>query len=383
MRISYSALETFAQCPQKYKFQEIDKIRVPKSKEAIFGTSIHNALKFMFSRDPLFPTIEEVLAHFRETFLASESVPEEDKKRYSEAGEKMIRNFYAKNPPWNFVTVDLESHFEVTLTDPFYKKTHTLAGSIDRIDKLENGSYEIIDYKTSRKLPAQEQVDSNSQLAIYQLALQKRWPEVTPDKIKLALYFLKSGDKFITRRSSEDIAKTEEKILSRIHTIEIKIEEKDFPPIPSILCDWCGYKPMCPAWRHLYKKTEVPHEEQAIEKTVDEYIALKKELDEREKRLDELASAIKAYFDEHALDRVFGSVGSVMRSAQERKSWDAAKVEELLKNNPIWQELLAIDTKKIPKLLPRLPYNMQEQLKNEALIIKKFTVLKSSTTARA
>ncbi|TSA57417.1 PD-(D/E)XK nuclease family protein, partial [bacterium] len=38
MRISYSSLENFKQCPLKYKFSQIDKIKEPKSKEAIFGT---------------------------------------------------------------------------------------------------------------------------------------------------------------------------------------------------------------------------------------------------------------------------------------------------------------------------------------------------------
>ena len=65
MRTSYSAIETYLQCPQKYKFQAIDKIRAPKSREAIFGTLVHSSLKFMFQKDPLFPTLEEVIAYFR------------------------------------------------------------------------------------------------------------------------------------------------------------------------------------------------------------------------------------------------------------------------------------------------------------------------------
>ena len=61
MRISYSAIETFKTCPLKYKFQEIDRLRRPKSKEAVFGTLLHAALRFMFSRDPLYPTLDEVV----------------------------------------------------------------------------------------------------------------------------------------------------------------------------------------------------------------------------------------------------------------------------------------------------------------------------------
>ena len=66
MRTSYSAIQTYLQCPKRYEFQDIQKIRVPKSREAIFGTLIHSTLHFMFQQDPLFPTLEEVVAAFRD-----------------------------------------------------------------------------------------------------------------------------------------------------------------------------------------------------------------------------------------------------------------------------------------------------------------------------
>src|SRR3989338_7593405 len=71
MRTSYSALETYKLCPQKYKFQEIDRVPAKKSKAAVFGTHIHSSLRFMFSRDPPFPTLDEVLARFPGQFSAS------------------------------------------------------------------------------------------------------------------------------------------------------------------------------------------------------------------------------------------------------------------------------------------------------------------------
>ena len=36
-KTSYSALETFKQCPQKYKFQQIDRIKAAKNKDAVFA----------------------------------------------------------------------------------------------------------------------------------------------------------------------------------------------------------------------------------------------------------------------------------------------------------------------------------------------------------
>ena len=46
MRIPYSALEAFENCPKKYEFRYVDKIKAPKSKEQILGTVVHLALKY-------------------------------------------------------------------------------------------------------------------------------------------------------------------------------------------------------------------------------------------------------------------------------------------------------------------------------------------------
>ncbi|MSR75987.1 MAG: PD-(D/E)XK nuclease family protein [Candidatus Ryanbacteria bacterium] len=379
MRVSFSALETYNQCPQKYEYEHIERKRVPKGKESIFGTSIHSAMRFMFSRDPLFPTLEEVLAHFRESFADSQSVADADKARYLESGERMIRVYYEKNPPWNFDVIDLESRFEVPLEDPKTGITHTIAGSIDRIDKTGEGLFEIIDYKTSRKLPAQETVDANMQLAIYQLALEKKWPHIDPEHVTLALYFMKAGEKLVTRRTRQDLDNTRGQILDTIHSIEKRIETKEFPAKPNALCDWCGYKPICPAWRHLYKAQEKDAPPDDARPLIKEYFTLKHEIGEREDRLDQITASINAYLDAQKLDRVFGEGGSLARSQQERTSWDASKITSILEPTDFWQQILSPDDKKLKKLLPKLPTDLQERLLAEARIVKRFTMLKAST----
>ncbi|MDA1335210.1 MAG: PD-(D/E)XK nuclease family protein [bacterium] len=378
MRISYSALETYAQCPQKYKFQEIERKKAPKSKEAVFGTAVHSALQFMFSKDPLFPSLEEVLAKFRDIVLESKHFPEHEKERFVMAGEKMLTSFHKKNPPWNFQVVDTEGHFEVALVDRIYETTHVLVGKIDRIDKLDDGSYEVIDYKTSRKLPSQDSVDNNLQLTIYQLGVKKRWPHVDAGKIKLSLYFLRAAEKFSTKRDAKSLKKAEEEVLSRIHDIEKATDEGNFPPVPSPLCDWCGYKPMCPAWRHLYKKEETPLENIEIDKTIGEFLSLKEEIDERKRRLAALTALVNDYMEAEDVSRLFAGGGSILRSLQERAGWDPDKVKELLEGDPIYQTLLTVDPKKLTAILKDLPYETQEKLKNQARVIKKFTALKVS-----
>ncbi len=381
MRTSYSALETYKLCPQKYKFQEIDRIPAAKSKAAVFGTHLHSTLKFMFSHDPLFPTLDEVLNFFRENWPPQEKmeVTPEEKQLYLEAGEKMLKNFYAKNAPWNFAVVDLESRFEVLIEDTRRKETHVLAGRIDRIDKSEDG-YEVIDYKTSRRMPSQDEVDRDLQMSIYSLGLQRRWPHLKAEDIRLSLYFLKHGEKLSTSRSAEATLATTHDLLRDLSAIQAKLSTGErFEPAPGPHCDWCPYRPICPAWRHLYKRQEsgIKNQEE-IDAALKEYFEILKGQRQSEARLAELKSKISAYMEAEGYDRVFGEVGYLARSQQKRFTYDFEKVRQILEPLGKWEEILAADERKLKTIVKGLPLEIQSKIEEAKVVTSEFTLLTAS-----
>src|SRR6266567_1521697 len=157
MRLSYSALETFNNCSLKYKFQNIDKIKEPKSKEAVFGTLIHATLKFIHAPSLIQPKLEEVLDFFSKNWNSDVFENELEERNAFSQGVAMIQQYYKTNDPADYTIVDLESRFAVEITNPKTGGSHIVSGIIDRIDKTEDG-YEIIDYKTTKKMPSQEKV---------------------------------------------------------------------------------------------------------------------------------------------------------------------------------------------------------------------------------
>jgi putative RecB family exonuclease len=385
MRISYSALETYKQCPQKYKFQEIDKRKAPKSKEAVFGTLVHASLKHMFSREPLFPTLDEVIANFRQNWKTAREklrLSEDEEQIYVRQGESILRRFYEKNPPWNYNVIDLESRFEVVLENPKTKEVHILTGIIDRIDKPSENEYEIIDYKTTRRMSSQENVDKNLQLALYQLGLIKRWPHIDPKKITLSLYYVKHNEKLSSHRSQESIETIKTQLLETIDEIEKRMATNDFPAVPSSLCDWCAYKPICPAWRFLYKKPEqATIEDQKIKEVIQEYFKIKKEEQDSKKRMAELQKTINQYLDQEKLDRVFGDNGTIARKLQERYSYNFEQVKTVLEEagmNNSWDLLLSPDEKKVKVVLKTLPEEIAAKVTEARTLTKAFHVLTAS-----
>jgi len=350
MRVSYSALETYKSCPLKFKYQNIEKIPAPKSIEAAFGTAVHSALKEMFTKKPLFPALDEVVDHFRNKWEASaKKILNEEKnkqkeevlKMYVDDGISMLSKFYKKNPAWNFNPVELESFFQILLKDKENNERHVLTGKIDRVDKLDaDGSYEIIDYKTGKRMPPKEDIDKDFQLSIYNMGLLKKWPHLSPQNIKLSLYFLKHGEKIETKRTEKDIKKTKEEILKLIREINNLVKkEKEFSPTPSALCDWCGYKKTCPMWRHLYDKNSEKIDENQTKTLIEEYFTLKDQNSQNNRRIREINAQIGDFMDHAGIDRVFGENGYITRILQERASYNMVKIKEILEDLGKWDEV--------------------------------------------
>jgi RecB family exonuclease len=338
MRTSYSALDTFKTCPLKYKFQEIDKIKAPKNIESVFGGTVHSTLKYMFEKSPLFPTPDQVIDFFRNLWDKNKTLlsnPPEQLDSFYKDGISMLEKFYKHNQPWNFNVVELESRFAVDL------ENHTLAGIIDRIDKNDE-TYEIIDYKTAKKMPGKDIVDRDLQISIYHLGLTKRWPHLDPAKIKLSFYFLKHGEKISTSRTMEQLGKTEKLILKTIEEIDEKIKDNyNFPPLPSGLCDWCGYRQMCPMWKHLYESRFAKVDSDQIKKIIKEYFGLKDQNQKNNERLNELRMFIQGFMDEQKVERVFGEEGYLTKKTQERFIYNMEKIKEILEEIGKWNEVVS------------------------------------------
>lgn len=388
MRTSYSALSTFKQCPKRYQFKVLDKVKEPKTKEQAFGTLIHDCLHFMFQHDPLFPTLDQVLEHYYENFPSdgpqergspASGWQESEAEIYKKQGETMLRKFYAKNQPWNFVVLDLESRFEVTLEDAKNGAVHILAGIMDRIDKLPDGQIEIIDYKTQKRIPPQASIDKDLQLSIYAMGLKKRWPHVEAGKIKLSLQFLKHDEKLTTTRSEDDLKKTETEVLEMIQEIESRAAAgHDFEPKVSPLCDFCGYKPLCPAWKHLYKNIKSEAIDGAkISEVIKEYFSLREEKQKTETRLKELGALLTRYLAQEEIDRVFDEAGIISKRLLEKYAYDFDKIRSILEPLGKWQDILKADEVRLKSIMKEIPEWAQEEIK------KARSLLRSSTTLTA
>ncbi len=364
MRISYSALDTFQTCPLKYKFSEIDKIKAPKSKEAVFGSTVHSTMKFIHTPGILSPTLDQAMEHFQNSWNPAVFDDENEERAAFSQGIKIIQDYYQKNNPANFNIVDLESRFQIEIGKDEDK--HIVSGIIDRIDKTEDG-YEIIDYKTTKKMPSQDKVDNDLQLSVYLNAFLSRYPKEIEnlDKIKVSLYYLKHGVKLTSQRTLEDLQRSQQLFLD---TIKI-IEKGKFNPIISPLCDWCGYQDRCPMWKHKFKELRKIDTDE-INAAISEFIELKSAITITKDRLAKLQEDITHYMDQEGVDRVFGGNGIIAQTLRKTYKYDEKKLKEILEPLDKWEDVLKVDGIALRNILGVLPLETRVSVEKAKVIDK-------------
>ncbi|MDI6829905.1 MAG: PD-(D/E)XK nuclease family protein [Actinomycetota bacterium] len=237
MRLSYTAISSYERCPLSYRYRYLDGIEEEPSPHLSFGRSLHAALEWLYQRDvPVPPSLEELLDYLVTCWSNEGFEDEEQERSFLAHAQEVLSCFYHLNVGDFRLPVALEARFELDMGD------YVLSGVIDRVDRHPDGRYEIIDYKTNRRLPELSRLREDLQLPIYQIACGEIWG-ITP--AKLTFYYLVPNQRFSTRPlDGEGLARVRE----RIDLVASRIARGEFDPSPNRLCPWCSYRDICPAF---------------------------------------------------------------------------------------------------------------------------------------
>lgn len=238
--LSYSHIQTFDVCPLHYKLKFILKIPTLPSAAQSLGISTHLVLKdfyqsFIDGQKLSFKDISKLFTTnwINEGYLSKAH----EKKTLITAKENVYKylkeNFNDKNLP-----LSLETPFQFKINDL------TIAGRIDRIDKLEDGIIEIIDYKTGKNMLTEKKLTENMQLSLYALAAREIIEKpfnIDPKNLILSLHYIETNTKISTQRTNEQLDETKRLILEKVK----EISESNFACSKSIFCKNCEYKMLC------------------------------------------------------------------------------------------------------------------------------------------
>ena len=359
---SNSRLGTYEQCPLKYKYQYIDKIKVEEAKtvEAFMGSCVHEALEKLYRDLKLqkHNTLEELLTYYNDFWAKNWSGDikivrkEYTAENYRKTGEKCIVDYYNKYAPFTERVLGIETVEYVNLDPEGQFKWNV---RMDRLDYAGDGKYEIHDYKTAGFLPKQEQADEDRQLALYSLWVKETFRDAK--NIELVWHYLAFDRELRSERTPDQLERLREETLQAVKKI---VSAEEFPAKETNLCNWCEYQSMCPKWAHLYKVEALPPKEFREEdgvRLVDELSVLSEQKKELEERIDAIKQDLIDYAKQIGVEVVFGSGKKATISISKNIEYPAkhsderAKLISLLKQEGLWGDVEDLDVFALKKIV--------------------------------
>jgi DNA helicase-2/ATP-dependent DNA helicase PcrA len=239
--LSYSQLQTFSTCPLQYKYRYIVRIPVPPSAALTFGSTIHRTIKTFYERvkngEKL--TKRDLLLLLDDNWSPDGYGDMTYEQKMMRQGKTLLSEFYEKGFDPSRIPEDLEKPFKIKIT-----KDLSLVGTIDRVDRLPDGSIEIIDYKTGHA-PTTRNAEDDPQLTAYALAAtDPGLYGVSADRVILSFYFFDGQKKVSAKRTPEQLEKAKTDLADKAR----KILTSDFAPTPGRHCDFCEFRLICEAW---------------------------------------------------------------------------------------------------------------------------------------
>jgi len=242
--ISYSQIQTFETCPLHYKLKYLMNLPTLPSPALSYGISVHSTLRDVFlllmqKQDIHEATISELLT--RNWINQGFTSKLHEQQTYDQA--KIMLSSFVEH-----IMKNLPNTLAVELPFNFWLEKLKVGGKIDRIDRLDDGRLEIIDYKTGKNVPSEKKMKENLQLSFYALAAAEVKDGILgkdPQEIVLTLHYLEDDVKISTTRTQEDLNKAKDYILKTVDAIQTS----EFACSHSILCKSCEYQMLCQADR--------------------------------------------------------------------------------------------------------------------------------------
>jgi RecB family exonuclease len=339
--LSYTQISLYQSCPLQYKLQYIDGLK-PKYKWYFsFGSTLHLCAQYFFKvRVPPPPSLEELLQFYEQNWISEGYESAEEEVNYKTYGREILSKFWEIHSADFRMPVAVERIFYIDIEGV------KLRGYLDRVDKLESGGLSIVDYKSNQGLFTQDDLESNLQLTLYQLAAEQTWHLPVE---KLTLYHLRSNTPCSC--AARDETRLEE-ARHLVLAVAKNITEGKFSAIENQYCP-CDFAEHCPYYR---QQIEPPEETDilrgmAVDEAVEQYVSLQGQIKELGSQLEELKQMITNFCQAEGLNRVYGREHAITYRLVDKAGFSEGEVRALLEPEGLWPQVLSLDQSRLKQLI--------------------------------
>ncbi|MBW8730575.1 MAG: PD-(D/E)XK nuclease family protein [Terrabacter sp.] len=248
---SPSRLLAWLDCPRRYRMQYLDRPRPqarPQRAHTSVGIATHNALRDFWDLPVGQRTPAGVAELVRSSWIdVGFRDPEQSagwRLRVRDAVTDYLRSSDRDNQPVGIErSVSLKTD-EVAIT-----------GRIDRLDDRE-GELVVVDYKTGRQVPTDDDARTSLPLALYAVAASRMFRRPCH---RVELHHVPSGTIAAHVHTDESLARKiaeAESIASDLRRAdaefkELGAESTRFAPRTSAICSWCDFRAHCPEGQQM------------------------------------------------------------------------------------------------------------------------------------
>ena len=270
IELRQSTIKDFLLCPLMFKYRHIDKLKPSfRNPAALHGSTLHKLIEWIHTLNWNLNVAEfyrEVYAYFEFMKAEEKDIPvfwksnrELELSEYEQNAVEILDGYRKRPENQNAKVLYSETEFRVRIAG------YMFTGTIDQVRENEDGSTELIDYKTGKQMPSVAFLHNDWQLNIYLYALKFGQLKVNDQWIKPNLlptysswYFLRSHE--IRKRTTVNGSAGEEKGTALIRTHkgmpELKQFRQDLSNLLKIMlkpwhypnpnsCGFCAYAEMC------------------------------------------------------------------------------------------------------------------------------------------
>ena len=257
---SYSKLELFKKCKKQYHFSYLDPEIAPIKKQfykprdyKTKGNAVHGAITLFYHLPKKKRTFEGIKKCLEKAWFseadATKAPPlgklggfldlEHERRVYGDS-LRQLNNLLKieKNPSLFYMPTEniWESFSDYEEMIKPLDEGVMISGKFDRIDRLEDGSLRIIDFKTGKEN------GSFFQLEFYKILTEMNFS----DKVsQVSFYYLDSGKVKNFDADKIDSSEIKNRILEKIDVVN---KTEKFFPTQTRLCDHCDFQEICPAF---------------------------------------------------------------------------------------------------------------------------------------
>lgn len=243
---SPSRLLAFLDCPRRYRFAYLDRPQPSRRSQrghTSVGTSVHNALRDWWDLPLPERTPAAGARLVREDWVAVGFRDAAQSLQWRERSAGAVTAYLRGVDP-------ASQPRGIERTVSFVTGGMRVSGRIDRLDE-RGGELVVVDYKTSRIPPRDDDARTSLALALYAAALWKMWRSPV---LRVELHHIPSGGVARHTHTRESIARKVEQArqiagdaaLADADHAEHGAASHAFPAVTGPICGWCDFRAHCP-----------------------------------------------------------------------------------------------------------------------------------------